>query len=115
MLRGVRGAITVKENSKPEIIAGTKELLSEIVNCNSINLGDIASVIFTVTHDLNAEFPAVAARELGWKHTPLICTNEINVPGSLGKCIRVLLHFNSEKEQKDITSVYLNDAKNLRR
>jgi monofunctional chorismate mutase len=82
-LRGIRGAITVASNSSPEIIAATKELLLQIVAENSVVAEDIASVIFSVTRDLNAEFPAVAARELGWEDTALLCTYEIEVPGSI--------------------------------
>lgn len=114
-IRGVRGATTVKENSKEEILAATKELLTEILKANQFKVDDIASIFFTVTNDLNAEFPAAAARELGWNDTALLCSTEISVPASLPKCIRVLLHVNSSKPQKDINNIYLKDAVNLRR
>lgn len=114
-LRGIRGAITVENNNSEEIRSATKELLSEIVAANGVEVSDIASVIFSVTKDLNAEFPAAAARELGWNDTPLLCTYEIEVPGSLEKCIRVLLHVNTEKKQEEMKSIYLRKAKNLRR
>ncbi len=113
-IRGIRGAITVKKNSKEEIVSKTAVLLKKIVAVNSIKVEDIASVIFSATRDLNAEFPALAARKLGWIYTPLLCTNEIAVPGSLKKCIRVLLHVNSTKKQKDMKNIYLEDAKKLR-
>lgn len=114
-LRGIRGAITVKSNTRQEILEATKELLSEILKQNKLKIEDIASVVFTVTSDLNAEFPAVAARELGWEDTPLLCTNEIDVPESLQKCIRVLLHVNSNKKQPEMKHPYLRDAATLRR
>jgi chorismate mutase len=113
-VRGIRGAITVKENKKADILSATKELLTEIVKSNQIDISEIASVIFSVTIDLNAEFPAAAAREIGWKDTPLLCTREIDVPKSLPRCIRVLLHVNSDKAQKDMKHVYLKEAVKLR-
>lgn len=114
MVRGVRGAITVDENTKEEIVQKTEELLRAIVTVNKIQTNDIASAIFTVTDDLNAEFPAVAARKLGWIHIPLLCSREIPVPGSLGKCVRVLLHVNTDKSPEEIVHVYLRDARKLR-
>ncbi len=114
-IRGVRGATSVAANTKEEIIAATKELLSDIQGKNQLNINDIASVIFTSTEDLNAEFPAVAARELGWNDTPLLCSREIDVPGSLKKCIRVLLMVNTDQKQSGIKNVYLREAVSLRR
>ncbi len=113
-LRGIRGAITVERNSAEEIVAATRELLTAIIKENSINIEDIASAFFTVTADLNTGFPATAAREIGWKYVPLLCTTEINVPGGLGKCIRVLVHVNTQKSQKEIKHIYLRDAVQLR-
>lgn len=114
-VRGVRGATTVKENSSDEIVAATKTLLEKIISVNKIKPeDDIVVIIFSVTKDLNAEFPAVAARRLGWLYTPLLCTYEIDVPGSLEKCIRVLLLIDTEKKQKEIKHVYLGGAKELR-
>jgi chorismate mutase len=113
--RGIRGATTVANNQKAEIISATKELLSEILSANSLKVEDIASVVFTATDDLNAEFPAVAARELGWSDTPLLCSREINVPGSLPRCIRVLLLVNTNAPQSKIKNIYLKEAVNLRR
>lgn len=113
-IRGIRGAITVSGNNRKGIVASTKTLLQKIVKENKLRIEDIASVIFSVTKDLNAEFPAIAARKLGWLYTPLMCTYEISVPGSLKKCIRVLMHVNSAKEQKAMKHVYLGGAKKLR-
>lgn len=114
-VRGIRGATTVENNSREEILTATKELLRELVAANSLKIEEIASILFTLTSDLNAEFPAVAAREIGWQDTPLICAKEIEVPGSLPKCVRVLMQVNSSKEQKEIKHVYLKKAGNLRR
>jgi chorismate mutase len=113
-VRGIRGAITVKSNNRRAIIEATGRLLSAIVKENRLKLEQIASVIFSATSDLNAEFPAVSARELGWNETPLLCTNEINVPRSIKKCIRVLLHVNTPRKQQAIKHVYLREATKLR-
>lgn len=113
-VRGVRGATTVETNTKEAIMAGTRELLQLMVEKNSIAVEDVAYGYFTVTHDLNAEFPAQAARQLGWDHTALLCGQEIPVPGSLTKCLRILLLINSEKRQDEIVNVYINGASNLR-
>jgi chorismate mutase len=114
MVRGIRGATTVESNTREEILNKTRELLEKIVARNNIKQEDIASVIFSVTDEIDAEFPAVAARRIGWLYTPLFCTREIPVKGSLGKCIRVLLHVNSDKDQKDIIHIFLYDAVKLR-
>lgn len=114
-IRGIRGATTVDSNTREEIVSATKELLLEIKEKNQLKVEEIASIIFSATRDLNAEFPAVSARELGWNDTPLLCTLEIDVPGSLPKCIRVLLLLNTEKEQKEINHIYLREAVSLRR
>lgn len=113
-MRAVRGATTVDSNKVDEIIAETKELLQRIIEENSISIEDIVSVFFSSTHDLNAAFPAVAARQLGWVNIALMCTNEINVPGSLEKCIRILIHFNTDKKNEDIKYIYLKGARALR-
>lgn len=115
VVRGIRGATTVKQNSAKDILEATSELLSAIVKENELNTEDIASAIFTVTHDLNAEFPATAAREImDWKYVPLLCATEINVPGRLGKCIRVLVHVNTTRLQQELKHVYLKEAVQLR-
>jgi chorismate mutase len=113
-IRGIRGATTVDANTREQIIARTLELLEGLAERNSFAIEDIASAIFSVTEDLDAEFPAVAARKLGWIYTPLFCTREIPVPGSLRSCIRVLLHINSEKKQEEMIHLYLHDAVKLR-
>lgn len=114
-VRGIRGATTVKENKPEDILKATEKLLQAIIKENNLKIEDIASIIFTVTQDLNAEFPAHAARKLlGWKYVPLLCAIEINVPGSLEKCIRALVHVNTCQAQDEIKHVYHNDAIQLR-
>ena len=114
-VRGVRGASTVPENSRDAIMDATEELLDEMVSANDINSEDIAAVYFTLTSDLNAEFPAVAARErLGWRLVPLINSIEIDRPGSMPKCVRILMYLNTDKSQEEIKHIYLRDAVVLR-
>ncbi|MEW6182059.1 MAG: chorismate mutase [Bacillota bacterium] len=113
-VRGIRGAITVKENTAKDIITGTKELLQSMVQENALDLDEVASVFFTLSPDLNAQFPALAAREIGWRHVPLLCAREIDVPGAASRVIRVLLHVNTDKSQKELKHVYLGDAAGLR-
>ncbi|MBM4447527.1 MAG: chorismate mutase [Chloroflexi bacterium] len=112
--RGIRGAITVPENTKEAIIAATKELLQKMIKINEIEISDVACILFTTTSDLNAAFPAAAARALGWTQVPLLCGHEMNVPGSLSGCLRVLVLFNTNKRNEDIVHVYLGDAETLR-
>ncbi len=112
--RGIRGATTVKTNSAAAVLAATRELLAHIVKLNDVDIEDMASVFFTVTPDLTATFPAQAARELGWRHVALLDAQEIPVAGSLPRCIRVLIHWNTQKPQADIRHVYLRDAASLR-
>ena len=95
--RGIRGATTVERNDREEILSATTELLQLIIRQNALQAEDIASAIFSLTEDLDAEFPAVAARMLGWTEVPLMCAREIPVPGSLSTCIRVLLHINTTR------------------
>lgn len=114
MVRGLRGAITVAENTRAEILKATAELLERLIAQNQISIPEIASILFSTTADLNAEFPAAAARELGLEDTPLLCMTEIPVPGSLPLCIRILVHVNTEKSQKEMKPVYLKDAIKLR-
>ncbi len=114
-VRGVRGATTVPENSRNEIMDGTEELLNKMIAANDMRSEDIAAVFFTLTKDLNAEFPAVAARErLGWNLVPLINSIEVDRPGSMPKCIRIMLLLNTDKSQEDIRHIYLRDAVVLR-
>lgn len=112
--RGIRGATTVEHNQREEILAATTELLQLMVRQNALQIEDIASAIFSLTEDLDAEFPAVAARELGWTHIALMCTRELPVPGSLSKCIRVLLHVNTTRSLTEIQHIYIHGAASLR-
>lgn len=115
LVRGIRGATTVRSNTREEILAATHELLQSIVDANEVDPDHVASIIFTTTPDLNAEFPAVAAREAGWTHVALECLHEMNVPGALSKCLRVLMHVNTTRSARQITHVYLHGARALRR
>jgi|SRR6266566_6075243 chorismate mutase len=112
--RGIRGATTVDHNEQAEILAATGELLLLMMSKNGLLVEDIASVIFTVTEDLDAVFPAQAARQIGWNEVALMCMREIPVPDSLGKCIRVLLHVNTTRSASEIQHVYLREAVSLR-
>ena len=114
MIRGVRGAICVEENSREAIVQKTRKLLQDILKQNQIELVDIAGVWLTTTADLTAEYPAVAARELGWQEVPLLCGHEMDVPHGLAKTIRIMLLCNTEKSQADIQHVYLDGAEVLR-
>jgi chorismate mutase len=114
-MRGVRGAITVENDTTQEILSATQYLLRAILDANpSLCPEDLASVLFTLTEDLRAVHPARGAREMGWENVPLMCAQEIPVPGSLRHCIRVLLHWNTDLPQADIHHVYLKDAVTLR-
>ncbi len=113
-VRGIRGATTVEVDEKEAIISATEELLEEVVRQNEFDPDDIASVVFTVTNDLRATFPAEAARKRGWLMVPMLCATEIPVPGSLPMCIRVLIHVNTEKRQHEIRHVYQRRAVKLR-
>ncbi len=114
-IRGIRGAISVERDTAELIHSATRELLEEILRANEIEQFDeIVSAVFTMTHDLKSAFPAEAARELGMHRVPLLCAGEIPVPGSMPRCIRVLLHVNTEKSQAEMVHVYLREAKRLR-
>lgn len=113
-LRGIRGATTVDANTREAILDATKELLSAIIQANEIREDDVASAFFSATPDLNAEFPALAARHLGWSHVALTCMQEMYVPGSLPMCVRILMHVNTAKAQDEVQFVYLRGAKVLR-
>lgn len=114
MCRGVRGATTVEANDRAQILQATRQLLALMIRANGIDREDVGCASFTVTKDLDAEFPALAARQLGWLDVPLLCSYEISVPGSLGRCIRILIHWNTEKSQSEVRHVYLKDAQRLR-
>ncbi len=112
--RGIRGATTVEADSRSEILDATCELLSCLIKANGLAEEDVASIFFTVTPDLAAVFPAEATRELGWQHTALLDAQEIPVPGSLPRCIRVLIHWNTDRAQAEIEHAYLRGAAALR-
>jgi chorismate mutase len=114
VVRGIRGATSVERDDPVLIPAATEELLREIVRRNQVIPEDIASVLFTVTPDLTAEFPAVAARRMGWTLVPLLNFSEIDVPAGLPRCIRVLVHVNTMRRQDEIIHVYLRAARALR-
>ncbi len=114
-IRGVRGAIVADENDAEIILAATRELLEALMKANpEMRTEDLASAFFTVTADLSAAYPARAARQLGWQQVPLMCAQEIPVPGSLSRCIRILLHWNTDLPQYAIQHVYLGAAASLR-
>jgi chorismate mutase len=112
--RGIRGAVTVDHNDREEILVATTELLKLMVHENNVRIEDIASISFTLTDDLDAVFPALAARQIGWKEVPLICMREIPVPNSLSKCIRVLLLVNTILNASEIQHIYMRNAVSLR-
>lgn len=112
--RGIRGATTVAENSADAILMATRELLFLMIRANGVNVEDVASAIFTTTRDLNATYPALAARQLGWYDAALLCGHEMEVPDSIDHCIRILIHWNTSIGPKDIVHVYLHGAKELR-
>lgn len=112
--RGVRGATTVSNNTRDDILLATRQMLALMIRRNAIESCDVASATFTVTKDLDAEFPALAARQLGWIEVPLLCGYEIEVKGSLPMCIRILLHWNTDKTQEEVQHVYIHDAARLR-
>ncbi len=112
--RGVRGATVAEGNTSDEILVATRQLLALMIRLNGIELEDVASAIFTVTRDLDAQFPAFAARQLGWIDVPLLCSYEVEVPGSLRRCIRILVNWNTDRGQKEIVHIYVKEAQSLR-
>jgi chorismate mutase len=113
-VRGIRGAVTVAADEPAAIHAATHELLNEIVARNDIEVEDIASVMFTLTPDVRAAFPALAARDMGWTHVPMLHAVEVDVPGAIERCIRVLMHVNTVRSMRDVEHVYLREAERLR-
>ncbi|HHV60363.1 MAG TPA: chorismate mutase [Clostridiaceae bacterium] len=113
-VRAIRGAITVDSNTESDIFSQTQKLISQIITKNSLKHEDIISIIFTVTDDITAAYPAAAVRQMGIVDVPLMCMREMKVPGSLEKCIRVLIHINTMKAKTDMRHVYLEGAKCLR-
>ena len=113
--RGIRGATTVEIDQPDNIIAATQEILAALIVANpGLRSEDVASAFFTVTDDLVSVHPALAARKMGWNFVPMMCAREIPVPGSLPRCIRVLIHWNTDTEQNLVKHVYLHDAVKLR-
>ena len=113
-VRGIRGAIEVSENRADLILAATEKLLLAMVTANDVKLEEIVSIFLTATPDLNAEFPAYAARKMGWKYVPLMCAREIAKPGAMEKTIRILIHTNTDKKQDEIKHQYLGETARLR-
>jgi chorismate mutase len=113
-MRGIRGATTAAANEADSILAATRDLLTELVAANAVRVNDLAAAFFTVTADLDAVFPARAARDLGWQHVPLLDALEVTVPGSLPRCIRVLLLWNTDTPPEAVVHVYQREARVLR-
>jgi chorismate mutase len=114
-VRAIRGAIQVEANSPEAISAGTRELLVAVLEANQLSVDQVISVLLTATPDLNASFPAAAAREVGFESTPLLCAVEIDVPGALERVVRAMFTVETEREMKEISHIYLGGAKVLRR
>lgn len=112
--RGIRGATTCTENTREAILSATRELLMAIVKLNNIDVETVGSAFLTTTNDLNADYPAVAARQIGWHDVPLLCAHEMNVAHGLPMCIRVMIMWNTNKSQDEVIHVYLRDAVKLR-
>ena len=114
MIRGVRGATTVDNDTEEAIIEATMEILSAMISANDLKEDDVASVFFTTTPDLTSAYPARGARRLGWTQTALMGGVEMDVKGSIPRCIRILIHWNTDKPQNEIKHIYLRDAVKLR-
>ena len=112
--RGLRGATTALDNTREAVLEATRELLERLIGANDLKTDELAASFFTTSPDLDAEYPAVAARQMGWEYVPLICGHEMNVPAGLPLCIRVMLLVNTEKRPEEMTHIYLRDAKDLR-
>lgn len=113
-MRGIRGATIAKSNTREAILDATRELLDAIVQANGVRAPEIASIFFTMTRDLDAAFPARAARDLGWTDAALLDAQAPAVDGDLPRCIRVLIHWNTERAEQDIKHIYLREARKLR-
>ena len=112
--RGIRGATCARANTPKVIVEETRRLLEAIIAANGISTEDVVSVMFTATADLDAAYPARAAREMGWTNVPLLCLQEMSVADSLPRCIRVLIHWNTDRGQDEVQHVYLGAARTLR-
>jgi chorismate mutase len=113
-VRALRGATTVPRDTAEELGAATRELLAELLERNALDPSDVVSALFTLTPDLHSDFPARAAREMGWRDVPLICAVSVSVPGALRRCLRVLLHVETARPRAELVHVYLRDAAGLR-
>ena len=113
-VRGIRGATTAEANTRDAILAATDELLRFMIEVNDVCVEDVASMFFTTTTDLDADFPALAARALGWHDAALMCGHEMSVPHGLPMCIRILIHWNTAVKAADVQHVYLKGAAHLR-
>jgi len=113
-VRAIRGAVQVAANDRAEILVGTAELVTEVMNRNELSTEDVISVIFTATADLTAEFPALAARKLGFQEVPLLCATEIDVPGAMPHVVRLMMHVETGKSRSALQHVYLHGATALR-
>ena len=115
MIRGVRGAITITKDEASQILEQTRRLVLEMAKENGIEPDEVASVIVSTTTDISAAFPAKAVRTIeGWTYVPVMCTHEMDVPGSMPLCIRVMMHVNTKLAQDKIQHIYMNDAVKLR-
>jgi chorismate mutase len=113
-VRAIRGATQVEANTRDQILDATTELVTEVMTRNELTTDDVISVLFTATPDLTAEFPALAARKLGFHEVPLLCASEIDVPHALPRVIRLMAHVETAKPRSDIQHVYLRGATVLR-
>jgi chorismate mutase len=113
-VRAVRGAVQVASDDRAEILAGTAELVTEVMARNELSTEDVISVLFTATNDLTAEFPALAARKLGFQEVPLLCAAEISVPGAMPRVVRLMMHIETDKPRSAVQHVYLRGAVALR-
>lgn len=113
-VRAIRGAVQVAADDRQEILDGTAELVTEVMKRNGLSTDEVISVIFSATPDLRAEFPALAARALGFQEVPLLCCTEIDVPGAMPRVVRVMMHVDTSLRRADVQHVYLRGASALR-
>ena len=113
-VRAIRGAVQISGNDRDEILAATTELVTEVMSRNDLSTDDVISVLFTATPDLTAEFPALAARKLGFQEVPLLCASELDVPGAMPRVVRLMMHVETTKPRSALQHVYLRGAAALR-